>query len=78
MRLRQSEKVEVEMSREGLARLHRLIRHYFRSKGIKWKTGGGVRLFTTNFAMWLRAVEWAEEHWTHPIDHRMPATEQPF
>ncbi|MDR3406479.1 MAG: hypothetical protein P4L99_28605 [Chthoniobacter sp.] len=74
----QSEKIEVEMSRQGLARLHRLIRHYFRSRGIQWKTGGGVRLFTTDFPTWLRAAEWAEEHWTHPIDHSAPATRQPF
>ncbi len=73
-----SEKIEVELSRQGLIRLHRLIRQYFRSKGIKWKTGGGVRLFTTDFKTWLRACEWAEEHWTHPIDHGMPATRQPF
>jgi hypothetical protein len=73
-----AEKVEVDLSVRGLDRVHRLMRKYFRSKGIEWKTGGGIRLFTTDFSTWLRAFEWAEEHWTHPIDHRMPATRQPF
>ena len=56
----------------GLIRIHRVIRAYMKSKGVEWRTGGGVRLFTNKFALWLRAFEWADEHWTHPIDYSAP------
>ncbi|HEY3899612.1 MAG TPA: hypothetical protein VGM54_13410 [Chthoniobacter sp.] len=72
-----AEAVEVTFSARGLNRVHRVLRRYFASKGIDWKTGGGVLLFSSNFDLWLRAFEWAEEGWTHPIDQTTKAR-QPF
>jgi len=73
-----SERVEVEMSYRGLVRVHRLLRRYMASKGIEWKTGGGVLLFSSSFHLWLRAFEWADEGDTHPINHAIPPDLQPF
>ncbi len=66
------------MSYHGLVRVHRLLRRYMASKGVEWKTGGGVLLFSSNFSMWVRAFEWADEGFTHPIDQNFPPDLQPF
>lgn len=76
--LPRAEKIEIDMSYRGLIRVHRLMRKYFRSKGIDWKTGGGVLLFNSDFSTWLRAFEWADEGYTHPIDFALSPTLQPF
>jgi len=76
--LPRSEKVEIDMSYRGLVRVHRLLRKYFRAKGVEWKTGGGILLFNSDFSTWVRAFEWADEGFTHPIDHGIPAHLQPF
>lgn len=64
--------VSVDFTKRGLIRVHRLMRRYFQSKGVDWKTGGGVLLFTSDFELWIRAFEWADEGQTAPIDRLGP------
>lgn len=77
--LPRSRVVEVECTKRTHLRFHRLLRRFMQSKGLNWKSGGGVTLFTNNHLQWLRAFEWAETGDTgQPLDHREAYERQPF